>query len=1234
MRILQVRFKNLNSLVGEWEIDLTHPAFVADGIFAITGPTGAGKTTILDAICLALYGRTPRLDKITRKGNEIMSRQTGECFAEVSFETRAGRYRCHWSQRRARKQADGELQAPKHEISAVDSGQVIDASLRAVADRVEVVTGMDFDRFTRAMLLAQGGFAAFLQAAPDERAPLLEQITGTAIYSRISIRVHELRTKERNKLEALQADLSGMQLLTPEDERDLEASLQRKVQHDTEFHQQITSTQQAIAWTEGIARLQTELLRFGQQGQELQTRISAFAPEQERLRLANQALELAGDYANLTAVRREQDADRRSLADSTQALAGSEEAAKLAESALNVAVVKLEADRVEQKTLLPIIRKVRELDGKIAGIDQSIKLNAESMQKAGTDLAELQSKQTKDCADLDRERKGLEELVGKLETSKADEELVEHLAGIESRFAVLRSLHLQLLAKDDELKQADGELQEAARVWQARSTNLAMDQQALADILGKLTEKQSALTTVLEGRDLAEWRNRQLQLSTQKELLGKASAAVDSSFNSRQAIAKLDKRTADLGAELSAVTGQLDGLVDQQSALERERDLLETKLILLEWIEDLAAARQHLKDGDPCPLCGSNLHPFAEGNVPVPDATGVRLDVVRSEVKAVAAVVADVKIGRARIDKDLEQIACDRKRHLESIEQQDCLLAQVRAELASELSLIATDADLGEKLKALQQDQRHAFDYVDKTLRIVEACEKELHVLRGSMETIREAVINTERETQAAAHKKQSAEQLLARLHKEAEAYGDQQRQSLASLLCTVRPFGIETLSIENLDGALDLLAARREQWLAYQKAKVAHDRNIATLHVLTQSQSGQIEKSSHELAEQQARLARLRLEREALVQDRKDVFADRKPDDEETRLCAAIEAADRDLDTARQQSISANQTLSQVKSGIEQLRKAVDVRAGRLTAAEQAFSALCTRSGFADEQAYRGACLPEGERKGLAQRSQTLADELTELTAKARETTTLLKAERQKQLALEPLDELKHALGVLVDKHKDLQRDIGGIGQRLKDNANAKQRQQEQIQAIAMQEREWSRWDRLHVLIGSADGKKYRNFAQGLAFEMMIRQANRQLRKMTDRYLLIHDAAQPLELNVVDNYQASEVRSTKNLSGGESFIVSLALALGLSHMVSDKVRVDSLFLDEGFGTLDEEALDTALETLAGLHEDGKLIGVISHVPALNERISTRIEVSPQAGGRSQLSGPGCGRSNAIEDRS
>ncbi|MCK5845631.1 MAG: AAA family ATPase, partial [Victivallales bacterium] len=218
MKIQQLRFKNLNSLYGEWSIDFTSPEYESSGIFAIIGPTGSGKSTVLDAICLALYARTPRLKSINNSGNEIMSRQTGECFAEVTFETGAGRFTCHWSQGRARKKVDGNLLASKHEISEFEEGTPLASKKRDVALVVEEKTGMDFERFTRSMLLAQGGFAAFLQAAPDERAPILEQITGTEIYSAISIAAHERRRSERDKLDLLEAEMAGVSIFSDEDE--------------------------------------------------------------------------------------------------------------------------------------------------------------------------------------------------------------------------------------------------------------------------------------------------------------------------------------------------------------------------------------------------------------------------------------------------------------------------------------------------------------------------------------------------------------------------------------------------------------------------------------------------------------------------------------------------------------------------------------------------------------------------------------------------------------------------------------------------------------------------------------------------------------------------------------------------------------------------------------------------------------------------------------------------------
>ena len=190
-----VRFRSLNSLAGNGMSISPTPTIRRTAIRS-AGPTGAGRRPSWTPSASGLYGRTPRLDKVTKSSNEIMSRQTGECFAEVTFETQKGRYRCHWSQHRARKRPDGELQQAKHEIADAGSGSVLETRITQVGEFIESATGMDFERFTRSMLLAQGGFAAFLQAPPDERAPILEQITGTEIYSRISMKVHQRRTED------------------------------------------------------------------------------------------------------------------------------------------------------------------------------------------------------------------------------------------------------------------------------------------------------------------------------------------------------------------------------------------------------------------------------------------------------------------------------------------------------------------------------------------------------------------------------------------------------------------------------------------------------------------------------------------------------------------------------------------------------------------------------------------------------------------------------------------------------------------------------------------------------------------------------------------------------------------------------------------------------------------------------------------------------------------------------
>lgn len=1220
MRILNLRLQNLNSLMGEWEVDFNHPAYTSDGLFAITGATGAGKSTLLDAICLALYGRTPRLNKVTKSTNEIMSRQQGECFAEVTFATQGGCYRCHWSQRRARGKPSGELQAPQHEIADAHTGKIIEAKLKRVADSIEQVTGMDFDRFTRSMLLAQGGFAVFLQAAPDERAPILEQITGTDIYSRISMKVHQRRSEERNRLNALHMELAGLQLLSDEDKKQLQAKLVEQQLEEAKQITQLDQLRRAKAWLDDLTALQNDLHKLAEEWHEFQSQQALFQGKLHQLDRADKACSLDKDYAQLASIRRQQEDELRRCNDAKQNVPEQEAAVALAMQAKQHAACALEGHENAQKQHQDIIKKVREWDTRIAEKKSQILKTTENITNIENELENHVTQQQLHEKQLADTRSTLADIQVYLQQHAVDSGLRENLAAIRSVSEALQTASQQHSQLCQDLAEAEARKAATTKFWYKSEKAYQKQRDQLVNSEHLCAQLTDAMADILDGRGLNTWRNELADLKERKHHLQQVAdvlAHMDKTHREQEA-AKREQQA--LEVEEKKLAGAIVACSAQQSQLERDVAHFETQVTLLHRIQNLEAERKFLEDGKPCPLCGATEHPFAQGNMPPLDDTELALRRAKDDLSQVAASLAERKINRAKTQTKLEQLQRTQQARIAQLEADEAhcnvLLTTLRMEVTGDDRL----AHVGNALMEIDSRVNASSVIIKK----VEKIEDQLQSAHQAVESGRTTCSQAEKQWQAAGFKKEAAVQDCQRLAEQCRVVADQVTQLHNKALHGVAPFGIDQLPMAELDNVLGSLTARQTRWQKKQDQQSELEKTSTALSNHRDQKIVLIEKLKADLCSQQNARDGLQQEYDGWFAQRRALFSDKDPDDEEARLARAVKSAKETMEKSRHDVEVSQQALTNSQTIIRSLQETLEKRADALQQEETKFYERLKGVGFTCEEDYHRACLTADERSALKQEQDKLQKKATELSALRRDKTELMARERAKQVTDQPYDQLLQEENTLVTNLKGIQQEIGGNKKQLADDKERRHKKQDQIKAIEAQKKECARWDALHELIGSADGKKYRNFAQGLTFELLVFNANRQLERMTDRYLLLHDERQPLELNVVDNYQAGEIRSTKNLSGGESFIVSLALALGLSQMASRNVRVDSLFLDEGFGTLDENTLDTALETLASLQQDGKLIGVISHVPALKERIGTQIHVIPQTGGRSAISGPGC----------
>lgn len=1261
MRILSIHIRNLNSLAGEWKIRLDGPEYEAGGIFAITGPTGAGKSTILDAVCLALYGATPRLDKVTKSSNEIMSRHTSECMAEVSFRTTRGEYTCCWSQRRAR--GSGKLQPPQHHLYDAKEHPLADKTTDVVA-RVEELTGMDFARFTQSVLLAQGRFATFLLADGDKRAPLLEKITGTGIYSEISRKTQQRSSEEQKKLDDLKHRLDAQQLLSEDEEAALER--ERETLHATS--EALASREQAL--NDDMARLeQAEALDREEQAlnAERETLLldgQTFAPQREKLERAERA---AGIFPALEALRirrEEQRSDEEKLA------ALKEEAPRLAEqeeqasAALAAAKTTLAAEK-------DAVEKARDLWKRVRAADTEIDARRRDLNNLDLELDARRSAlelRRREQGDAERSKNDAEAALAGVsrekEASAADAGLSEAVGALETRVGRLEEDEKALEAERLALNELSLNLEKQKTALAGLRRSEEALGKTLSEASDKLTAARSAFAELLNGRDVSAFRADRDALSAR---LGALDKALDAASTRAEHLSRAERLAGD--AQALALTVQQE---NSELALLRERvNALREAQALRAKIRSYEEERRALREGSPCPLCGSTHHPFAESAPALPDEDAERLAALERDRDRVSASLAGhqrdavhAAEGRAEASAAAEDATRKLRLALSALsptlaaaltQRNDAALpeptgpnapstpdneptqnhaapaaAQTSApaeawenDILAALALSERAPALPALLETLRAKTADALAHAEETLRDIDARQQAGRRLADDVERLRLMHDNALADVQ-------SAEKEALRLDAEASARrkeldskagrADAERLALQHDLAAFRRAGEAPATLRE---AVNLLAERRRRYADLLAREVEARNALAEQTRLIDVRAQALNSAIAEHASAQENRDRLAASLAALESERRALFGLRSVDDEEQAARNRLQELEKQEEALRGRLDEATRALTRSRSDAAALDDRLTRRASDLRDLEADLEKRLAAERFADEQSCREAMLSKEDMDNLANERDQLAKRAAALDARQKD---LARKRAEQRLPLPPRDATEQALAETRAERENALRTLGSLQERLSANAVRKSQAAELTGLLKKQADTCRRWNALNELIGSADGKKFRNYAQELTFRRLIIMANRQLAFMTDRYLLVHSKTEALTLNVIDRYQADAVRSSRNLSGGESFIVSLALALGLAQMASRNVRVDSVFLDEGFGTLDEEALGTALDMLASLRQKGKMIGIISHVQAVRDRVSLQIQVSPLGNGKSALSGPGVSR--------
>lgn len=1243
MRVLAIRGRNLASLHGAFEVDFTCAPLARAGLFAISGPTGAGKSTLLDALCLALYHHTPRLARASGRGinlpdvgsdtlspqdpRNLLRRGAGEAYAEVDF---VGNdhltYRAHWGVRRAGGKPRGRMQQAEVSLHVLPDQSPVGGKLKGeVREAIEQRIGLSFEQFTRAVLLAQNEFHAFLKAADDERASLLQTLTGTDLFEQISRKAFERARTEREALEQIQARMADQQPLADEaraelqarqqaaradirtldDERDALATRQRTREHWLQSQAQASQAQSLL--------------------QQAQDERAAAQPRRDRLARAEEAQAASPAHAECLRLAALIPTQEESLLQARAVHRAAVEREEVTRHTQQRAQTALEHARRNRSAAQPALDQARELDTRLGALRQQHDQTRHQADEAHTALAHAQTAH--------------DEAALRLAGTRADLSAAEEWLALHQHLEPLADPALQWESKLDEAARRLAEQQTAIREQTTLGNRLTRHQAAVAEhrvalhqATSLLDQRHTAAQHALAGWqsfDPASLANRRRQLNDALQI------AIDAESHQRELDtqeALIQRLTAALQQgeqEAQGCRAHLQTLGNALSAAQARQQQAARALHLARAAcgDQAEALRAQLAPDTACPVCGALEHPYGHDAAPHLRQLLQQLEAEHSAAETTGNTLSREEAGEvAKLEALQAQM---RKTRTELIETES-----IHVRCASRLA----ESPLASALSPLPGAQRQAWlnARIATQREALEALTAEEHAQNQARQALDQANNHWR-------HASEGARQAETALHKaEAELLATQQAQdhqialaaraadALAPLLHQLEsplaracggnwlerwradPPGIHALCTQLASAWLT--HQHTGQRLAQQLALHAH-RVEALAAVLTQSQSnaagaqGQFQAVDTQLNE-------VRTRRQALLGGATvEVFSQ--------ALESALRQAEVELDLAQAAGTEAALARTRAEEN--------------LTRAEVALSDC--RQQHADAQARLDQWLANhpaiGNRETLAGLLSHGPDWLQQerLALQALDATVTRAAsvleERQKHcLALTPpmADDLAADAPQRLAEALTANRATADAA-RLRENEAALRLHQDDLsrnalaalgEAFTRQQARQILWARMNELIGSADGKKFRNYAQQITLDVLLNYANHHLAHLARRYRL-ERVPESLALLVVDQDMGDERRSVHSLSGGESFLLSLSLALALASLSAHRVRVESLFIDEGFGSLDPETLRVAVDALDRLQAQGRKVGIISHVQELTERIGARIEVLRGPGGASRI---------------